>query len=215
MSGDGELSRGQASNLTAASLRRLAVRVTQGSAARRPAISKLRLSHCGVREVRTTIDNPMSAMTKPTITRGAMWSMPDLRKGRSWPPSRNWRVSAARAEPQRARQKKLAALCEQSHRELRHWTLAVAQLSCVRAAANEIQLPANLRADRLKERIAWQSERIEMTPGGKISRELASRRQSWARRRWWRRLLSPDLPACRAPDSSSRSPVLVGVPVRI
>jgi len=93
--------------------------------------------------------------------------------------------------------------------------LAVAQLSCVQAAANEILLPANLRADRLKERIAWQSERIEMTPGGKISRELASRRQSWARRRWWRRLLSPDLPACRAPDSSSRSPVLVGVPVRI
>ena len=80
---------------------------TQGSAARRPAISKLQLSHCGVREVRTTIDDPMSAMTKPTITRGAMWSMPDLSKGRSWPPSRNWRVSAARAEPQRARQKKL------------------------------------------------------------------------------------------------------------
>jgi len=102
-----ELSRGQTSNLTAASLQRLAVRVTQGSAARRPAISKLQLSHCGVREVRTTIDDPMSAMTKPTITRGAMWSMPDLRKGRSWPPSRNWRVSAARAEPQRARQKKL------------------------------------------------------------------------------------------------------------
>ena len=36
--------------------------------------------------------------------------------------------------------------------------------------ANEIRLSANLRADGLKERIAWQSERIEMAAGRKISR---------------------------------------------
>jgi biopolymer transport protein ExbB len=39
----------------------------------------------------------------------------------------------------------------------------VAQL--MQAAANEIRLSANLRADGLKERIAWQSERIEMASG--------------------------------------------------
>ena len=44
----------------------------------------------------------------------------------------------------------------------------VAQL--MQAAANEIRLSANLRADGLKERIAWQSERIEMAAGRKISR---------------------------------------------
>jgi penicillin-insensitive murein DD-endopeptidase len=38
------------------------------------------------------------------------------------------------------------------------------------AAANEIRLSASLRADGLKERIAWQSERIEMAAGRKISR---------------------------------------------
>ena len=40
----------------------------------------------------------------------------------------------------------------------------------MRAAANEIKLSANLRADGLKERIAWQSERIEMAAGRNISR---------------------------------------------
>ena len=40
----------------------------------------------------------------------------------------------------------------------------------MQAAANEIRLSANLRADGLKERIAWQSERIEMAAGRKISR---------------------------------------------
>src|ERR1700747_796250 len=40
----------------------------------------------------------------------------------------------------------------------------------MQAAANEIALSANLRADGLKERIAWQSERIEMAAGRKISR---------------------------------------------
>ncbi len=40
----------------------------------------------------------------------------------------------------------------------------------LQAAANEIRFSANLRADGLKERIAWQLERIEMAAGRKISR---------------------------------------------
>jgi biopolymer transport protein ExbB len=51
----------------------------------------------------------------------------------------------------------------QAHEKLRNSTGPVAQL--MRAAANEIRLSANLRADGLKERIAWQSERIEMAAG--------------------------------------------------
>ena len=56
----------------------------------------------------------------------------------------------------------------QAHEKLRSGTGPVAQL--MQAAANEIRLSANLRADGLKERIAWQSERIEMAAGRKISR---------------------------------------------
>jgi biopolymer transport protein ExbB len=40
----------------------------------------------------------------------------------------------------------------------------------VRWCSSCIRLSANLRADGLKERIAWQSERIEMAAGRKISR---------------------------------------------
>ena len=40
----------------------------------------------------------------------------------------------------------------------------------IQAAANEIRLSASLSADGLKERIAWQSERIEMSARRKISR---------------------------------------------
>src|SRR5271169_2334948 len=40
----------------------------------------------------------------------------------------------------------------------------------IQAAASEIRFSANLRADGLKERIAWQLERIEMAAGRKISR---------------------------------------------
>src|SRR6201984_145643 len=40
----------------------------------------------------------------------------------------------------------------------------------MQAAANEIALSANLRPEGLKERIAWQSERIEIAAGRKISR---------------------------------------------
>jgi biopolymer transport protein ExbB len=56
----------------------------------------------------------------------------------------------------------------QAHEKLRSATGPVAQL--MQAAANEIRLSANLRADGLKERIAWQAERIEMAAGRKISR---------------------------------------------
>jgi biopolymer transport protein ExbB len=61
-----------------------------------------------------------------------------------------------------------SATFAQAHEKLRDGKGPVAQL--VQAAANEIRLSANLRADGLKERIAWQSERIEMAAGRKISR---------------------------------------------
>jgi biopolymer transport protein ExbB len=56
----------------------------------------------------------------------------------------------------------------QAHAKLRKTKGPVAQL--MRAAADEIKLSSNLRADGLKERIAWQSERIEMAAGRSISR---------------------------------------------
>jgi biopolymer transport protein ExbB len=56
----------------------------------------------------------------------------------------------------------------QAHEKLRNGTGPVAQL--MQAAVNEIRLSANLRPEGLKERIAWQSERIEIAAGRKISR---------------------------------------------
>jgi biopolymer transport protein ExbB len=61
-----------------------------------------------------------------------------------------------------------ATTLAQAHKKLRTGTGPVVQL--MQAAAKEIRLSANLRADGLKERIAWQSERIEMAAGRKISR---------------------------------------------
>src|SRR5262249_45031352 len=61
-----------------------------------------------------------------------------------------------------------ATTLAQAHEKLRNGTGPVVQL--MQAAANEIRLSANLRADGLKERIAWQSERIEMAAGRKHSR---------------------------------------------
>jgi len=61
-----------------------------------------------------------------------------------------------------------SATFARAHEKLRDGKGPVAQL--VQAAADEIRLSANLRADGLKERIAWQSERIEMAAGRKISR---------------------------------------------
>jgi biopolymer transport protein ExbB len=56
----------------------------------------------------------------------------------------------------------------QAHEQLRGGGGPIAQL--MQAAASEIRFSANLRADGLKERIAWQLERIEMAAGRKISR---------------------------------------------
>jgi len=56
----------------------------------------------------------------------------------------------------------------QAHDELRDGDSAVSQL--MRAAAQEIRLSANLRADGLKERIALLLERIEMAASRRVSR---------------------------------------------
>jgi biopolymer transport protein ExbB len=61
-----------------------------------------------------------------------------------------------------------AATLAQAHEHLRHGTSPVAQL--MQAAAQEIRLSANARGDGLKERIAWQLERLEMATSRKISR---------------------------------------------
>jgi biopolymer transport protein ExbB len=60
------------------------------------------------------------------------------------------------------------ATLAQANAQLGNGTDPAAQL--LQAAASEIRFSANLRADGLKERIAWQLERIEMAAGRKISR---------------------------------------------
>jgi biopolymer transport protein ExbB len=61
-----------------------------------------------------------------------------------------------------------SATLAQAHEQLRNGTTPVAQL--MQAAAQEIRLSANARGDGLKERIAWQLERLEMATSRKISR---------------------------------------------
>jgi biopolymer transport protein ExbB len=61
-----------------------------------------------------------------------------------------------------------AATLVQANEQLRKAAGPVARL--MQAAASEVRLSANLRADGLKERIAWQLERIEMAASRKISR---------------------------------------------
>ena len=56
----------------------------------------------------------------------------------------------------------------QAHEQLRNGTSPIAQI--MQAAASEIRSSANLRGDGVKERIAWQLERVEMAAGRKISR---------------------------------------------
>jgi biopolymer transport protein ExbB len=60
------------------------------------------------------------------------------------------------------------ATLAQANAQLGDGTDPAAQL--LQAAANEIRFSANLRADGLKERIAWQLERLEIAAGRKISR---------------------------------------------
>jgi biopolymer transport protein ExbB len=61
-----------------------------------------------------------------------------------------------------------SATLAQAHEQLRDSAGPVAQL--MQATASEIRFSANLRAEGLKERIAWQLERIEMAAGRRISR---------------------------------------------
>jgi biopolymer transport protein ExbB len=61
-----------------------------------------------------------------------------------------------------------SATLAQAHEQLRDGTSPVSQL--MQAAGQEIRLSANLRAEGLKERIAWQLERIELAVSRKISR---------------------------------------------
>jgi biopolymer transport protein ExbB len=61
-----------------------------------------------------------------------------------------------------------AATLAQAHEQLRDGTSPVAQL--MQAAGQEIRLSANLRAEGLKERIAWQLERIEIAVSRRVSR---------------------------------------------
>jgi biopolymer transport protein ExbB len=60
------------------------------------------------------------------------------------------------------------ATLAQANEQLRDGTTPVAQL--MQAAVQEIRLSANARGDGLKERIAWQLERLEMATSRKISR---------------------------------------------
>jgi biopolymer transport protein ExbB len=61
-----------------------------------------------------------------------------------------------------------ATTLAQAHDQLRNGTSPAAQL--MQAAAQEIRLSASVRGDGLKERIAWQLERMEMATSRKISR---------------------------------------------
>jgi biopolymer transport protein ExbB len=61
-----------------------------------------------------------------------------------------------------------SATLAEAHAQLRGGTSPAAQL--MQAAAQEIRLSANVRGDGLKERIAWQLERLEMATSRKISR---------------------------------------------
>jgi len=61
-----------------------------------------------------------------------------------------------------------AATLAQANEQLRDGTTPVAQL--MQAAVREIRLSANARGEGLKERIAWQLERLEMATSRKISR---------------------------------------------
>jgi biopolymer transport protein ExbB len=61
-----------------------------------------------------------------------------------------------------------AATLAQAHEQLRDGTSAVAQ--AMQAAGQEIRLSASVRGEGLKERIAWQLERLEIATSRKISR---------------------------------------------
>jgi biopolymer transport protein ExbB len=61
-----------------------------------------------------------------------------------------------------------AATFAQAHEQLRSGTSPITQL--IQAAGSEIRFSANSRGDGLKERIAWQLERLELKASRKIAR---------------------------------------------
>jgi biopolymer transport protein ExbB len=78
-------------------------------------------------------------------------------------------LRAARSEVRKnLRVLNAATTLAQAHEKLRDGSSPVSLL--MQAAAQEIRLSANLRAEGLKERIAWQLERIELAISRKISR---------------------------------------------
>jgi biopolymer transport protein ExbB len=83
--------------------------------------------------------------------------------------AKTWELYTARTEVRRGLHILVDSLTlTQANDQLRNGTTPVAQL--MQAAAQEIRLSAGARGDGLKERIAWQLERLEMATSRKISR---------------------------------------------
>jgi biopolymer transport protein ExbB len=83
--------------------------------------------------------------------------------------AKTWELYTARMEVRRGLHILVDSLTlAQAHDQLRNGTSPVAQL--MQAAAQEIRLSSGVRGDGLKERIAWQLERLEMATSRKISR---------------------------------------------
>jgi biopolymer transport protein ExbB len=83
--------------------------------------------------------------------------------------AKTWELYTARMEVRRGLHVLVDSLTlAQAYDQLRDGTTPAAQL--MQAAAQEIRLSAGVRGDGLKERIAWQLERLEMATSRKISR---------------------------------------------
>jgi biopolymer transport protein ExbB len=83
--------------------------------------------------------------------------------------AKTWELYKARMDVRRGLHILVDSLTlAQAHDQLRDGTTPVAQL--MQAAAQEIRLSSGARGDGLKERIAWQLERLEMATSRKISR---------------------------------------------
>jgi len=83
--------------------------------------------------------------------------------------AKTWELYMARMDVRRGLRILVDSLTlAQAHDQLRDGTTPVAQL--MQAAAQEIRLSSGVRGDGLKERIAWQLERLEMATSRKISR---------------------------------------------
>jgi biopolymer transport protein ExbB len=83
--------------------------------------------------------------------------------------AKSFELAGARREVRRGlRILNKSATLAQAHDQLRNGTSAVARL--MQSAAQEIRLSSNLRGDGLKERIAWELERIEAAVSRRTSR---------------------------------------------